>query len=208
MLRNRVPGRRCPTVRAAAIVAETIETIGIIGVVGILALMPLIPVPAQAEVFHVKLRSGSTIDTLYQPQQASWDASVVLLLSDAGNWVGIDQKDVESVQSESQMRGFGIALNFNTIAIGWAPNDAVDPAAVQSNPQAATMQALQNIYQQEQAQSHYTVPQFVSTEQTSGIPASFIGGGRIPQLPAPMAPAIPVTMPAAPPPSGGGAPNG
>jgi hypothetical protein len=179
---------------------------GIIGVAGILALMLLMPVPAQAEVFHVKLRSGSTIDTLYQPQQASWDSNVVLLLSDAGNWVGIDQKDVESVQSESQMRGFGIALNFNTIAIGWAPNDAVDPASMQSNPQAATMQALQNIYQQQQAQAHYTVPQFVSTEQTTGIPASFIGGGRIPQLQTPMAPPIPV--PAAPAPSGGGAPNG
>jgi hypothetical protein len=205
MLRNRVPSR--PTMRVAAGVARIMGAAGIIGVAGILTLMALIPVPAQAEVFHVKLHSGSTIDTLYQPQQASWDANVVLLLSDAGNWIGIDQKDVESVQSESQMRGFGIALNFNTIAIGWAPNDAVDPAAMQSNPQAATMQALQNIYQQQQAQAHYTVPQFVSTEQTTGIPASFIGGGRIPQVPVPMAPPIPVPMPAAAAPSAG-APNG
>lgn len=156
--------------------------------------------PGQCEVFHVKLRNGTTIDTLYQPQQATFDPNVVILLSDAGNWIGIDQRIIESVVPESQIRGFGVALNFNTVAIGWAPNDAVDPATVQANPQAATLQALQNIYQQQQAQEHYTIPQFVNTDQTVGIPARMIGGGVIPGAPAPL-PQAPMALPA-----GGGVP--
>jgi hypothetical protein len=162
------------------------------------------PVPAQGEVFHVKLRNGNTIDTLYQPQQATFDPNVVILLSDAGNWIGVDQRSIESVVSESQIRGFGVALNFNTVAIGWAPNDAVDPATLQANPQAATLQALQNIYQQQQEQSHYTIPQFVSTEQTAGIPARLVGGAILPGVPAPV-PQMPVGLPStapAPPPGG------
>jgi hypothetical protein len=149
--------------------------------------------PAQAEVYHVKLKNGTTIDTAYQPQQAPWEPNIVVLLTDAGNWIGIQQKDVDSVQTESEIRGFGIALNFNTVAIGWAPNDAAEPTA--PTAQSATMQALQNIYQQQQSESHYTIPQFVNAEQTQGIPSAFIGGGRVPQVPPPAPPPMPVTIP-------------
>ncbi|HEV3457623.1 MAG TPA: hypothetical protein VHG32_13755 [Thermoanaerobaculia bacterium] len=183
-----------------------IPLLALAGLVCLVCLVWLSAAPAQAEVFHVKLRNGTTVDTLYQPQQATWDPNVVILLSDAGNWIGIEQRDIDSVVSESQIRGFGIALNFNTIAIGWAPNDAIDPASLQANPQAATLQALQNIYTQQQEQQHYTIPQFVSTEQTAGIPARLVGGGTIPGLPPPP-PVMPVPLPASPapaPPPGGG----
>ena len=150
--------------------------------------------PAQAEVYHVKLKNGTTIDTAYQPQQAPWEPNIVVLLTDAGNWIGIQQKDVDSVQTESEIRGFGLALNFNTVAIGWAPNDAAEPTA--PTAQSATQQALQNIYQQQQSESHYTIPQFVNAEQTQGIPASFIGGGRVPQVPTPAPAPVPVAVPA------------
>jgi hypothetical protein len=174
----------------------------VLAVAALAILLVVSAAPAQAEIFHVKLRNGNTIDTLYQPQQATWDPNIVILLSDAGNWVGIDQRTIESVESESQIRGFGVALNFNTIAIGWAPNDAVDPATLLANPQAATMQALQNIYQQQQEQSHYTIPQFVSTEQTAGIPPRLTGYGVLPNIPAPL-PQPPMQLPAAAaPPSG------
>jgi|GEM_PF-2696562 len=171
---------------------------------GLLVLAGLAATPAQAEVFHVKLHNGTTVDTLYQPQQAVFDPNVVILLSDAGNWIGINQRDIESVRSESDIHGFGVALNFNTIAIGWAPNDAPEPAA---NAQSATAQALQNLYRQQQAQEHYTIPQFVSTEQTAGIPARLVGGAIIPGVPAPV-PQLPVPLPAAPAPpqTPGGAP--
>jgi hypothetical protein len=199
MLVKRTPGRFG---KAIALVVSAAVTGG--------AILATSATPANAEVFHVKLRNGANIDTAYQPQQAPFDANVVLILTESGNWIGINQKEVDSVQTESQIRGFGIALNFNTVAIGWAPNDAVDPAALPPNSQAATLQALQNIYQQNQEQNHYTVPQFVSTEQTSGIPSSFIGGGRVPQTPGGSGSAVPVPIPvpapAAAPATTGGAP--
>ena len=142
--------------------------------------------------YHLKLRNGTSIDTAYQPQQAAWDPSMVLFLTDAGNWVGIPQKDVESVQSESQVRGYGVALNFNTVAIGWAPNDA--PEATAATAQSASTQALrQNIMQRQEEESHYTIPQFVSTDQTQGIPARFVGVA--PGMPAPQPQAIPIPIP-------------
>jgi hypothetical protein len=176
----------------------------------VLLLAIALTLPAQAEIYHVKLRNGTSIDTLYQPQQATWDPNVVILLSDAGNWIGIDQRTIESVENESQIRGFGVVLNFNTVAIGWAPNDAPEPVSPGSNPQAGTMQALQEIYQQQQAQSHYTVPQFVSTDETTGIPARLVGGAVLPNMQAPL-PQLPLPLPApaapAPAPAPAGGPN-
>jgi hypothetical protein len=207
MLRNRLhPVMPCRA--AMAQMAQMAPIFALLPLLQIIALVVLSAMPAQAEVFHVKLRNGSTIDTLYQPQQATWDPNVVILLSDAGNWVGIDQRTIESVESEAQIRGFGVALNFNTIAIGWAPNDAVDPATLQANPQAATMQALQNMYQQQQEQAHYTIPQFVSTEETAGIPPRLVGGGILPNVQAPL-PQLPMQLPApaAPAPAPAGVPN-
>lgn len=187
MIRNRHRSFFSPAVLAA------------LGTLGTLA--ALMASPAAAEVFHVKLRNGNTVDTLYQPQQASFDPKVVILLSDAGNWIGINQGDIESVHSESEIHGFGVALNFNTVAIGWAPNDAAEPST-QANPQAATLQALQNLYKQQQEQSHYTIPQFVSTEQTVGIPARLVGGAVLPGVPATSSP-LPLPAPAQAPPGGG-----
>jgi hypothetical protein len=218
MLRNRlhpvIPGvpAMAPMARRSPLLRPLAALLPLAGLIALIDLLAVSATPAQAEVFHVKLRNGSTIDTLYQPQQAAWDPNVVILLSDAGNWIGIDQRTIESVESETQIRGFGIALNFNTIAIGWAPNDAIDPATLQANPQAATMQALQNMYQQQQEQARYTVPQFVSTEETAGIPARMVGGGVVPGLQAPL-PQLPVPLPVpaapAPPPAPmpGGGPN-
>ena len=169
----------------------------------LLGLAALTATPAGAEVFHVKMRNGSTIDTLYKPQQAAFDPNVVIILSDAGNWIGVNQREIESVLSDSEIHGFGVALNFNTIAIGWAPNDAPEPTA--PNAQAATAQALQNLYRQQQEQLHYTVPQFVNTDQTAGIPARLVGGGVLPGVPAPVPQLVPV--PAAVPAPGGANPQ-
>jgi hypothetical protein len=172
---------------------------GLAALAGLLGLAGLAATPAGAEVFHVKLRNGTTIDTLYKPQQATFDPNVVTLLSDAGNWIGINQREIESVLPDSEIHGFGIALNFNTIAIGWAPNDAPEPGA--PSAQSAAQQALQNFYRQQQQESHYTIPQFVSTEQTAGIPARLVGGAVLPGVPAPVPQLVP--MPGAVPAPGG-----
>jgi hypothetical protein len=161
----------------------------------LVAVLALAASPALAEVYHVKLKNGTSIDTAYKPQQASWDAGLVLLLTDSGNWVGLPQKEVDSVQTESQIHGFGVALNFDTVAIGWAPNDFPEPT--EANAQSATLQMLQSIYQQQQSQSHYSIPQFVNTDQSQGIPARFVGYTGSPGVSVP--PVLPPTPTPAPP---------
>jgi len=174
---------------------------GLAGVLGLALLAATATAtPAGAEVFHVKLRNGTTIDTLYKPQQATFDPNVVILLSDAGNWIGIDQRQIEGVSNDSEIHGFGVALNFNTIAIGWAPNDLPEPSA--PTAQSAAQQALQNLYRQQQAQEHYTIPQFVSTEQTAGIPARLVGGAVLPGVAAPPPALVPLPAGATSPPGG------
>jgi hypothetical protein len=175
---------------------------GLAALAGVLGLAGLTATPAGAEVFHVKMRNGSTIDTAYKPQQATFDPNVVILLSDAGNWIGLNQREIESVISESEINGFGVALNFNTIAMGWAPNDLPEPSA---QSQSAATQALQNLYKQQQAQEHYTIPQFVNTDQTAGIPARLVGGAVLPGVPAPVPQLVPA--PAAAPAPGGANPQ-
>lgn len=177
---------------------------GLATLAGLLGLAVLTATPAGAEVFHVKMRNGTTIDTLYKPQQATFDPNVVILLSDAGNWIGVNQREVESLRSDTEIHGFGVALNFNTIAIGWAPNDAPEPSA-QGAAQSATQQALQNLFKQQQAQEHYTIPQFVSTEQTAGIPSRLVGGAVLPGVPPPAPQLVPV--PSSTPAPGGGNPQ-
>lgn len=176
-------------------------------------ILPLAASPAAAELFHIKLRNGAEIDTLYKPQQSSWDANLVLVLSDTGNWIGLNQKEIDSVESDSAIRGFGVALDNKTIAIGWAPNDLPEPTqqpAAGSLADQMQAQLLQQIYQQQQAQQHYTVPQGVSTDQTQGVPLSAIGGsyggnyGATGRTPVPSLPTIPATIMPTPSPAPGG----
>src|SRR6476660_5910477 len=91
------------------------------------ALAALPASPAGADIYHVKLSSGTVIDSRYQPQDASWDKGLVLLLTDVGNWVGVKKTDIESVASENATRGFGVTIRNNTISLGVAPNDQPNP---------------------------------------------------------------------------------
>lgn len=148
----------------------------------LLPVLALIAVPASAEVYHVTLHNGTVLDTAYQPQEASWDSSLVLFLDDTGNWIGMPKADIESVESEAEISGFGKVIDTNTIELGFAANSAEDPDA-QANAQgnaktdpasAAAAAALQGLYQQRQAEQGYTIKQFVNPNETQGIPARFI----------------------------------
>jgi hypothetical protein len=128
--------------------------------------------PAAAAVYHLTLTNGSVIDSLYEPQEASWDHDMVLVLTDAGNWMGVEKADLATVSSENAMRGFGVVINATTIALGDAPNDA--PVANPKDAGSSTQQVLQNLLQQQQSKPNYTIQQGVQTEDTQGIPSSLI----------------------------------
>lgn len=147
-------------------------------------------VPAGAEVFFVTLTNGTTFETAYQPQAASWDSSMVLLLTETGNWVGLPQADIQEVRSESQIAGYGRAIDDKTFELGLAPNDASDPNAEPAEPADARAQMLEQMVLQQQqeldsrrSQESYTVQQFVEPNQLQGIPSRFIGAPNTPPNP-------------------------
>ena len=81
---------------------------------------------AEATVYSVALKNGTTFDTRYQPEEASWDPDKVVLMTEFGNRIALAASEIESVTVDSESRGFGHQLNNTTMALGWAPNDALD----------------------------------------------------------------------------------
>ena len=164
--------------------------------------LSLLAVPAGAEIYRVTLNSGQTFDTNYQPQEASWDASMVLLLSDVGNWIGVSKADIQQVEPVNETGSFGVQIAVNTYELGISANDAeaeaeaaalaaggapgAAPAAGGTDAQLQMLQLRleqqQLQAQQREAQQKYSVQQFVEPSQTQGIPSSLISssGGNPP----------------------------
>ena len=149
-----------------------------------MALLALAPfaVPAEAEVFFVTLNNDTVVETAYQPQEASWDRDMVLLLTEVGNWIGVQKSDIKEVRSEAQIAGYGVAIDSNTFELGFAPNDAADPNAEKPEGAEARVQMLEQMLNQQQMeidqrrdQQRYSIDQFVDPSQTQGIPSRFIG---------------------------------
>jgi hypothetical protein len=150
----------------------------------------LLALPASAEVFHVTLTNGTTIDSSVQPQQASWDPNIVMLITEVGNWVGFPKNEIESIKAEDPTSGFGVRISSTAIALGRFSNDL--PEEGKTNPQDELNQrylALANrMLEQSARQQSYSVQQFVEPGQTQGIPSAFggygggQGAGAIPQL--------------------------
>ena len=140
----------------------------------LLAALGLSAAPAGAEIFRVTLADGGVIETRYQPQESSWDPETVLLLTEVGNWIGLNRADIASVETDAVDRGYGFIIDNTTISLGWAPNDQPVP-----DPEAqadARLQALQNLIDQQRAPAEpYTIQQFVEPNQTQGIPGRMVG---------------------------------
>lgn len=157
--------------------------------------LALLALPAAADVFHVVLKNGSEVETTTQPQQASWDPNMVLLLTDVGNWVGFQKDEIESIRADDPTAGYGVRISDNVIALGWSPNDL--PAETEGGRTNAINDRMANLAERmlelAERQQRYSIDQGVQTEQTQGIPSSFggysggstSGFGSIPLEPAP-----------------------
>lgn len=143
-----------------------------------LGAVALLAAPLAAETYLITLQNGSTIQSRYQPQESSWDAGMVLFMTETGNWIGLKKSDIASVEQENNLRGFGFVINPTTVALGWAPNDAEDPAAAEGDLASRLLQALGGGQQQTPQNRDYSVQQGVSSEQTQGIPLNYIAGGQ------------------------------
>jgi hypothetical protein len=138
---------------------------------------------AQAELFTVTLTSGNVVETSHEPQLASWDSEMVLLMTDVGNWIGLPKSEIETIEVERPAGGFGIRIATNTILLGTLPNDVpIDggEAGTENPATQAVASALERMIARQDEQSRYSIDQFVEPNQSQGIPSSLIGGGGSP----------------------------
>lgn len=126
--------------------------------------------PAGAEIFHVEVVDGHVFDTRYQPEEASWDSNLVLLLTDTGNWIAVPKSEIAGITTETENKGFGRVIDTTTVLLGWAANDAPLP---EDEARFAAVERLQQLFEQRQGQD-YTVDQFVDPGEAGR------GGGGLP----------------------------
>lgn len=153
----------------------------VVRVCPLLLVLALLAVPASADVFFVTLNNGSVVETGRQPEQASWDPNMVLLLTEVGNWIGFHRDEIESIRSEDPASGFGVRISDTAIALGLSPNDLpeatgapTDPNDVIRDRMADQMDRVATAIEKLQ---DYTIQQGVSTDSTQGIP---LGLGGLP----------------------------
>jgi hypothetical protein len=141
----------------------------------LLLALALVAMPASADVFYVTLKNGSEIQTAHQPQQASWDPNMVLMLTEVGNWVGYPKDEITGIRAENPTQGYGVRISKKVIALGWSPNDLPAEAEGQGGANDRLASIAERMLDMAEKQQQYSINQGVQTEQTQGIPASFGG---------------------------------
>ena len=136
--------------------------------------------PVSAAVYTVTMKNGTTFDTRYQPEEASWDSQKVVLLTEFGNRIALPAAEIDSVTVDSESRGFGHQMNSTTMALGWAPNDALDPSTPEG--QAAMAAEAAAAASAASAPQVYNQQQFVEPGQLSGLPVWMTGINAVPQV--------------------------
>lgn len=146
------------------------------------AVLLLAPV-ASAATYIVTLENGTTFETRYQPEEADWDSSVVMLLTQYGNWIALPKEDVTDVTTDLESRGFGKVIDTNTVSLGILANDAEEPKDPSEMTEA---EVLQQFLQQQRSQPRedYSVQQFVEPGQagTGGLPVGYARDSQAPVL--------------------------
>ena len=135
---------------------------------------------AEATVYTVTMKNGTTFDSRYQPEEASWDSNLVVLMTEFGNRVALPAAEIDSVAVDSESRGFGHQLNNTTMALGWAPNDGMDMDSDEGKAYLASEAAAAAAASQ--AQPVYNQQQFVDPSQLTGMPTWMTGINSVPQV--------------------------
>jgi len=142
----------------------------------LLLALALLAAPAAADVYYVTLTNGNVIQTGHQPQQASWDPNMVVLLTEVGNWVGFPKDEIQSVRAEDPTQGFGIKISDKAIALGRSPNDLpTNDDSTKTRAEQLTDRYLamaERQLQMEEDRRNYSVQQFVEPSSSAGIPLS------------------------------------
>ena len=141
--------------------------------VAALALLLTAPL-ASAATYIVTLDNGTSFESRYQPEEAEWDSSVVMLLTQYGNWIALEKDSIADVVTDIESKGFGKVIDTKTVSLGILANDAVEPKDPSEMTQA---EVLQQFLQQQQSQPRqdYTVQQFVEPGEagSGGLPVGY-----------------------------------
>jgi hypothetical protein len=140
----------------------------------LLLALALLAVPASADVYYVTLTNGSVIQTSHQPQQASWDPNMVLLMTEVGNWIGFPKDQIQGVRVEDPTQGYGVRISDKAIVLGRSPNDLPLPDDVTKSKSDLLNDRYLSLAERqlalEEARRTYTVQQFAEPGAAAGLP--------------------------------------
>jgi hypothetical protein len=80
--------------------------------------------PAAAQAYKVTLKNGNTFLAKYEPEDATYDSSKLLLTTEVGNRIALAKDDVADIVADVENRGFGRIIDHTTILVGVSANDA------------------------------------------------------------------------------------
>ncbi len=135
----------------------------------------LVALPAAAEIYTIRMANGTEFDSRQEPREVDWDDSVVMVLTDVGNWIALDKADIVDVEVDTENRGFGKVIDVHTVSLGWAPND--QPT---ENPEDAldpTTRLINYLNDQQANRQDFSVQQFVEPGQAGGQTGGLPVGG-------------------------------
>lgn len=137
-----------------------------------MVLAALLGSAAEAAVYTVTLKNGTTFETRYKPVTAEWDANVTMLQTDRGNWIALDAAEIADIASSLEVSGYGYHLDANTIVLGASPNDLV------SDDEEGGEGARPGAQEEPPPPPDFTVEQFVNAptvgSSAGGIPVGYI----------------------------------
>lgn len=131
----------------------------------------------SAEAFRIRLTNGNEFVSRYGPVPAQYDSSKMLVMTDVGNVIALRKDDIESVQIDEEVRGFGRRIDTTTIEVGWGPNDAPVPGA---EGEAGAAGAGGGAGQMPVARPVFNSPLIAEPNSGGGIPVSFANSGMVP----------------------------
>ena len=101
----------------------------------------LLAAPLTAAVFVVHLTNGTSFSSRYRPVDAEWDASKVVFNDEWGNRIALSKSDIDRIDTDVELSGFGHVIDNSTVAVGWAPNDAPEEGSAEAPARLAAQAA-------------------------------------------------------------------
>lgn len=133
--------------------------------------LALVALPALAETYTLRLANGTTMESNYPPREAEWDPETILVLGDAGNWVGIERSHLERIEIATELEGRGQLIDATTIFIGFMANDLPQPG---DGGQDQSLTQVLDQLREGLEPTNYTTEQFVEPDAVgTGIPVGF-----------------------------------